>query len=154
MSWPIQKIQQVLTELAMPFSREAKFPTLRSDKNWLLRFDFVVYIEEEAIGDRVYPRDTSGKAVMCVIEFDGIQHFESTQVFGGDKAFEEGKRRDEIKNQFCVDNNIPLLRLRPEDDIAIAVDKFTDYAFQLDTDTYYICNAKRSSTGSSKNISM
>lgn len=51
-----------------------------------------------------------------LIEFDGMQHFEPVQ-FGGmtfEKAQEEFKKtkeRDEIKNQYCEKNDIPLLRI-------------------------------------------
>ena len=47
---------------------------------------------------------------MC-IEYDGIQHFEPISFFGGDKSFEELKIRDDIKNKFCEDNDIKLLRI-------------------------------------------
>jgi hypothetical protein len=52
----------------------------------------------------------------CLIEIDGEQHFEVIR-FGGiseDKAqknFENQKYRDKIKDDFCKNNNIPLLRI-------------------------------------------
>ena len=45
------------------------------------------------------------------IEFDGKQHFEPIEWFGGSDAFESLKERDEIKNKFCLSNNIDLLRI-------------------------------------------
>lgn len=47
-----------------------------------------------------------------MIEFDGIQHFEPINYFGGEDAFAECKCRDEKKDMWCEANNIPLLRLR------------------------------------------
>ena len=47
---------------------------------------------------------------MC-IEFDGIQHFEINKYFGGEKSFEDQKIRDEIKNEYCIKNNIKLIRI-------------------------------------------
>jgi very-short-patch-repair endonuclease len=47
---------------------------------------------------------------MC-IEYDGDQHFRLISKFGGQKRFEIGKERDEIKNKYCLDNNIRLLRV-------------------------------------------
>lgn len=44
------------------------------------------------------------------IEFDGIYHYEK-QKHISDKQFEEQKIRDEIKNKFCQDNNIKLIRI-------------------------------------------
>jgi len=53
---------------------------------------------------------------MC-IEFDGIQHFESIEFFGGDIALENTQRRDKIKNQYCFDNNITLIRIKYDENI-------------------------------------
>jgi hypothetical protein len=45
-----------------------------------------------------------------LIEFDGKQHFKMQEIFGGEEAFNKLKMRDEIKNKYCEDNNIPLYR--------------------------------------------
>lgn len=45
------------------------------------------------------------------IEFDGVQHFEPIEYFGGEKIFEENKIRDHIKNEYCKNNNIKLIRI-------------------------------------------
>jgi len=45
------------------------------------------------------------------IEFDGKQHFEPIEHFGGKETFNWLKRSDNLKNQFCKDNNIKLLRI-------------------------------------------
>jgi hypothetical protein len=45
------------------------------------------------------------------IEFDGIQHFQSVDFFGGDKEFEKTKKRDLIKNLFCDISSINLIRI-------------------------------------------
>lgn len=50
--------------------------------------------------------------VFYLIEYDGRQHFEPIDFYGGEKHFEETKIRDSIKNQYCLDNNIKLLRLK------------------------------------------
>jgi hypothetical protein len=47
----------------------------------------------------------------CCIEFDGKQHFESCEFFGGDEEFEKLQIRDRIKNEWCKVNEIKLLRL-------------------------------------------
>ena len=44
---------------------------------------------------------------VCLIEFDGKQHFESVDFFGGDEAFKRIKRHDRLKNRYCKENNIP-----------------------------------------------
>jgi uncharacterized protein YecE (DUF72 family) len=45
------------------------------------------------------------------IEFDGIQHFESFDFFGGEEGLKELQKRDKIKNQYCKNNNIDLIRI-------------------------------------------
>lgn len=47
---------------------------------------------------------------MC-IEFDGEQHYKSVEYFGGEETFELIKKRDNIKNNYCVNNNINLIRI-------------------------------------------
>lgn len=45
------------------------------------------------------------------IEFDGIQHFEPVKKFGGMEAYEKTKKHDNIKTQYCLNNNIELIRI-------------------------------------------
>lgn len=45
------------------------------------------------------------------IEYDGQQHFRNVPYWGGRKEKEIVIKRDIIKNQYCIDNNIPLLRI-------------------------------------------
>jgi len=53
---------------------------------------------------------------MC-IEFDGRQHFESVKGFGGDEQLKKTQYNDQIKNDFCEENNIKLIRLRYDEKI-------------------------------------
>lgn len=45
------------------------------------------------------------------IEYDGQQHFEPVDCFGGEEGFRKNLQRDLIKNKYCKDNNIYLLRI-------------------------------------------
>lgn len=45
------------------------------------------------------------------IEYDGKQHFESIEYFGGQESFEITVKHDNIKNEYCKDNGILLLRI-------------------------------------------
>ena len=45
------------------------------------------------------------------IEYDGSQHFTPVEYWGGEDRFNDTKRNDEIKNQYCKDNNINLIRI-------------------------------------------
>lgn len=75
-----------------------------------LRFDFCTYSEEDKIK---------------LIEFDGIQHFKPFKRFGGEEGFIKRQERDKIKDIFCINNNIPLLRIRYDEiDIEDKIKKF------------------------------
>lgn len=63
---------------------------------YILRFDFAIFDNNKLLG---------------LIEYDGRQHFEPIDLFGGIKGFENTKIRDEIKNTYCNINAIPLLRI-------------------------------------------
>ncbi len=52
-----------------------------------------------------------------IIEFDGKQHFQSIKCFGGEKQLQKTKLNDTIKNQYCLDNNIQLIRIRYDENI-------------------------------------
>lgn len=49
------------------------------------------------------------------IEYDGKQHFFPYNDFGGVSSFEDRVKKDEIKNNFCIENNINLLRISYKD---------------------------------------
>lgn len=46
------------------------------------------------------------------IEFDGKQHYEPLTYFGGVETYEKVKLNDKIKNDFCENNYIDLIRIR------------------------------------------
>ena len=46
-----------------------------------------------------------------LIEYDGQQHFESVEYFGGEEQLKIQQKRDTYKNQWCKENNIPLIRI-------------------------------------------
>lgn len=46
-----------------------------------------------------------------LIEFDGKQHFEPSDLFGGEAGFKIRKINDNIKDTFCATENIKLLRI-------------------------------------------
>ncbi len=45
------------------------------------------------------------------IEYDGIQHFKPVDVFGGREEFLQRQKKDKIKNLYCEDKNINLIRI-------------------------------------------
>lgn len=51
------------------------------------------------------------------IEYDGKQHYHLNEYFGGEKEFKKIKDRDNIKNNYCKENNIILYRIRYDSNI-------------------------------------
>lgn len=51
--------------------------------------------------------------IYCFIEYDGILHFEQDQYHGWNNQnnWERTQLNDKIKNQYCKDNNIKLIRI-------------------------------------------
>ena len=59
------------------------------------------------------------------IEFDGIQHFESSDFFGGEEKLKYTQLHDQIKDEYCTNNDIPLLRISYyEKDIKTKLENF------------------------------
>ena len=46
-----------------------------------------------------------------LVEFDGEQHFRPTGFYNSVEEFAKTVERDAYKNQWCKDNNIPLIRI-------------------------------------------
>ena len=89
-----EQIKDILSENGIPFIQEKMFEDCRfPDSNRKARFDF--YVNNSYI-----------------IEFDGRQHIEPTS---GDCSnwwsLDYVQSHDAIKNQYCADNNIPLIRI-------------------------------------------
>lgn len=51
------------------------------------------------------------------IEYDGEQHYKPVKFFGGVKQFRIQQKRDNIKNEYCRNNGIKLIRIRDRDNI-------------------------------------
>lgn len=88
-------IAALLEEAKIPFEKEKTFDTCKFENNYFARFDFFV--------DNKY-----------LIEFDGQQHFyydTSGGSWNTKEQFEKTKERDLYKNNWCFQNNIPLIRI-------------------------------------------
>lgn len=73
---------------------------------------------------RCFPFDFYLNDFNACIEYDGIQHFKAIDLFGGITALEERKNNDMIKTKYCADKNIPLLRIKYDDNIYDKIDCF------------------------------
>lgn len=87
-------VQSLLEDMSVSFIPQYTF----SDCKYIntLHFDFAIFYNNNLLG---------------LVEYDGKQHFEPIDFFGGQNGFELTKVRDEIKNSYCITHNIPLLRL-------------------------------------------
>ena len=90
-------IQQFLDENEFSYTVQKSFPDCYYSQGHPLKFDF--YIEDKYI-----------------IEFDGIQHFkyryeENYHGWNNKENHLETRRNDLIKNKYCFDNNIPIIRI-------------------------------------------
>lgn len=47
----------------------------------------------------------------CCVEYQGEQHYIAREFFGGEKSFKAQIERDEIKRDYCIDNNINLIEI-------------------------------------------
>lgn len=95
-----QRIRKILQENLCNFVEQKTFEGLKDQKP--LRFDFSL--------------EFNGK-VICLIEFQGEQHFKPVDYFGGKEGFKTLQKHDIMKNQFCKKNNIPLFYIRYDDDL-------------------------------------
>lgn len=82
-------IMSLLLQNNLMFEMEKTFSDLKSEKNGFYRFDFFV--------NNNY-----------IIEYDGEQHFKEIDFFNNLK---EQISSDNIKNQYCKNNNIPIIRI-------------------------------------------
>lgn len=53
---------------------------------------------------------------MC-IEFNGRQHYEIIKNWGGIEGFEDQQKKDKIKTEYCVKNNIKLITIKHDEQI-------------------------------------
>jgi hypothetical protein len=86
------KINQLLNENNIIFEQQKIFENCYLHNGGKCRFDF--YVEDSYL-----------------IEFDGQQHFYPIDHFGGEQQFQIQQERDNYKNQWCKENNIPLIRI-------------------------------------------
>ena len=82
-------ISNILLSLSINFERQ--YPVKINNKTYY--FDF--YIND----------------LKLCIEYDGVQHFESIDYFGGEQAFINCKNNDQIKDKWCNDHNIRIIRI-------------------------------------------
>lgn len=89
-------INKILSQNNIKYSTQYTNKKLETEKGGYLKYDFAILNDNNEI--------------IRLIEFDGPQHNKDTY----DRFFEAYDlihQRDELKNKYCKDNNIPLVRI-------------------------------------------
>mgnify|MGYP001026067165 CR=1 FL=1 len=84
-------IRDYLNKNKIPFEAQKTFSDCKRDR--LLPFDFYI------------PSHNT------LIEYDGEQHFQPIEFFGGENAFKDQQERDVIKNEYAKSKGINLVRI-------------------------------------------
>jgi very-short-patch-repair endonuclease len=92
-----KEIRRILDENNIKYENQKTFNNCKY--KGLLKFDFYI------------------KDLNLCIEYDGEQHFEIKEHWGGIKEFEKTQLRDKIKTDYCITNNIRLIRISYNDNI-------------------------------------
>lgn len=88
-----KKIREFLQSIDIKFEMQYCFENLKGIGGGLLRFDFAIFNKRELI---------------LLLEYDGEFHFKKQY---SEDRFEVIKIHDNIKNTYCLDNNIRILRI-------------------------------------------
>ncbi len=67
------------------------------------------------------------------LEYQGAQHFEAVDFFGGEEAFEKGKLRDERKKRLSKENNVLLIEVLPEYDLSSLIEELVHQLAKQDS---------------------
>jgi len=90
---------------------------------------------EDCVNEKKLPFDFYIPSMRTCIEFDGIQHYQPVELFGGTTSYYLLRENDQIKNDYCEDNYINMVRIR--------YDEFDDiYSILWNTLGYHIRRLK------------
>lgn len=90
-----KRIREYLTNRNINFVEQYKFPDCKNIRP--LPFDFAIFNQKDEL--------------LYLVEYDGRQHFEVANCFGGIDGFNATKTNDRIKDCYCLDNDINLIRI-------------------------------------------
>lgn len=90
------EIKSILQNKKINFEEQYSFDDCLSPKGRKIRFDFAIIQNDAVVG---------------LIEFNGKQHYEPVEFFGSTERFELQRQIDNMKRNYCTNNNIPLLEV-------------------------------------------
>ena len=92
------KIEQLLIKNNIKYKKEYSFKNLKSKNNGSLRFDFAIFNDNNELSH--------------LIQFDGQQHFkEYNNDWFKQSSFKKIQESDLLKNNYCKQNNLILIRI-------------------------------------------
>jgi hypothetical protein len=101
------KIESILKLNNMKYKTQFTFKNLIYKKP--LKFDFMIFNNDN---------------LKCLIEFNGIQHYEFRKKFHkSENDYINSKFRDQLKIDYCKENNIKLYIIRYDDDLEVELEK-------------------------------
>lgn len=103
------KICEILDAAGLNYQEEYSFPDLIASSGHPLRFDFCVFDDEGNID--------------FLIEYQGAQHYEARDRFGGSKGLYRQRHNDMEKVKYCQRHNLTLVVIPYWDD------QFLDYDY-------------------------
>lgn len=103
-SWGEMQIIYILQQNKINYKKEYTFSDLKTEKGGTPRFDFALFDDKNDL--------------ICLLEFDGRQHkFYNKNWEMSYQDFENLKNIDSLKDKYCKDNGITLVRINKESDI-------------------------------------
>ena len=102
------KIEEILTEAGLNFKMEYIFPDLKSENGRPLRFDFVVFDDDNNID--------------FIIEYHGRQYYEASSKFGGKRGLYQQQHNDNKKRRFCALHDFTLIEIPYTEENLISYD--------------------------------
>jgi hypothetical protein len=92
----VKYLEDLLHKMHYEYEREEPYPGMIYKKD--LRVDIALYLTVNA------------REVRIAIEFDGLQHEKPINFWGGVEGLEKTQHRDYLKDLYCVENGICMLR--------------------------------------------
>lgn len=104
-SWKEKEISEALAQARIPFQTQYTFDDLRTACGGVPKFDFAIF---------------KNNVLFCLIEYQGEQHYNQNSSWYSDDYV----ARDELKQNYCKNKNIPLLIWNKDTDILQEISKW------------------------------
>lgn len=89
-----QEVTKILDEYKIKYQQQKWFPDLRDIKP--LKFDFAIFKDDKILG---------------FIEYNGKQHYEPIEYFGGKEEYKKRCEHDRMKIEYCMNNDYTILHI-------------------------------------------